>query len=141
MSVDVSWAEVEVEVQYQNLYPTSDITLGSWIDSPLHEKLAEPSTTQIISSAGTSYTELALDDPTSVGAGSVSIYINTRKTTSDASTLVISLMENTTLIATWTITDLNTVFSTYRLILTDVQVAAITNWANLRVRIAHPEGS
>lgn len=141
MSTVVSWIEVEVEVEYQHLYPVSDVATGSWSVAPLWSKLNEENTEIKISSSGTVFAELEMADPASVGAGPVSIAITARKTTSDANTLVVTLMEGATARATWTITELSTTFVLYTLELTPAEVSAISDWDNLRVRISHPEGS
>lgn len=137
----VSWVEVEVETGVQYLYPTNDVVLNGWTPPPLWNKLNEVDTLEFITSSGTTFAELGLADPASVGAGDVIIQFSARKSSIATGEAVIRLMEGILTRATRTITLVSTSFVTYQFTLTPAEVATIVDWNNLRIRINHPQGS
>lgn len=138
----ISWIELEVDPPaHQSLYPTSDIASTGWQTAPLWSKLNAEDTVTFITSTSTDTAEMALANPDSVGLGVISIQVTARKSDSSSNTLVVTLVEGTTIRASWIITLLGTTFTTYTLELTEPEVDSIVDWNNLRIRISHPESS
>jgi hypothetical protein len=69
-------------------------------------------------------------------AGDVTIYVRASKTTGAPADLRVRLVEGTTVRAERLLDALTTSKATYPLVLTTLERDAITNWGDLRIRLA-----
>jgi hypothetical protein len=90
-----------------------------------------------IESTDTQYCELGLQDVLGPDSGDVKVYVRARKKNENDSALNIKLMEGATVRAEWTeSTSLTTSFQTFSYTLSQGERDAVTDWTNLRVRLA-----
>jgi len=124
---------------WQPAWPISDISDGGWTVVPLwsnvDEQLVPNDSDQITSGAGSSDTaELKLSSmkrPITLSGGTKLRYRVKRQA---SAVLTVYLMQGSTVIASWSHPSLPTSFTTYEQVLTDPQVATITDYTNLSVR-------
>lgn len=119
--------------------PDSDITTGDWTSVPLYAKVDEvaASDADFISATGDDYCEMGLSDIEAPGAGDVILRVRVRRpASSDDATLIVKLMEGSTVITERLVDVTSSSFVTASLTLTSGEKAAITDWSDLRVRLS-----
>jgi hypothetical protein len=120
------------------------VAAGDWVEAPLYAKVDEASASDadFISATGTTHCELALSSLSEPGTGDVTIRVRYRKAAGAAdSTLTATLVEGTTVIATEEFSVTSTSWTTGSFVLTSGEVASITDWTNLRVRLDYAASS
>jgi hypothetical protein len=127
--------------------PTSDVTAGSWTTAPLFSKTNDQSDATVITSpAAVTECELALGDPTppSVDTGHI-LTVRCYATGSGAGEkLTWYLYQGASLIATSAATTIargSGSIADYSYTLTTAEAAAITNYTDLRIRMARTTGA
>jgi len=129
----------------QQLYADSDITVGTYTPTPLWDEVDNSSDASFITS-GTHITSKTCEVGLNTGEGDPGVdtaslpwrYVVRMKQDGSPGqqlTAVISLYQSTTLIATRTGIALTTSFVSYGDNLSDAEVASITDWTDLRVRV------
>ena len=124
--------------------PSSDITIGDWQAPPLYAQVNEvsPDDGDFITAFGEAYCELGLGAVLAPGPGSVTLRVRFRKVVDAPESLVIAtLMEGATQIAQEQFSVTSEFFSTGSFVLSPAEKAAITDWSNLRVRLAYAPAS
>lgn len=120
--------------------PTSDVAAGDWGETPLFDKIdeASPNDSDFITGTGDVYCEVALGPISAPQLGTVTLRVRHRRAPGvvEPVDLTVTLVQGTTVIATRTILALADTFATTSITLTTEERAAITDWANLRVRLA-----
>lgn len=126
----------------QYLRPDSDINVGIWSTAPLYAKIDEVTYSdadEIISTANsTGSGEVGLSNATdpNLGTGHVVRFRAHKTAGSPPKTvnLVVSLIQGTTIIQSYTIANLAEVYTAYSFTLTEANANSITNYNDLRLR-------
>lgn len=125
--------------------PTSDIAAGDWGTAPLFDKVDEVSASDadFITGTGDLPCELALGAVTAPLAGTVTIRVRYRKDDGvvDIVDLACALLEGSTVIATHDFTNIPDTWTTGSFTLSTGERDAITDWANLRLRLTRTLGT
>lgn len=119
--------------------PESDVQVGDWATAPLWSKLDEvtPDDNDFIVASGSAFCEVALSAINTPSGGNVVLRVRHRpQPGSDPAPLVVTLVQGTTVVATRSIDVTSGDWDTATIVLSAGERAAITDWANLRVRLA-----
>lgn len=122
-------------------HPTGDVSTGGWTTTPLYQKIDEvtASTADFVTSADNPSNDTFEVNLTSLSGvspdGPHTIEYVLQAVNSSTLDVTIALVENTTVIASWTHNNIPTEWTRYSSVLTSGERAAITDYTNLRLRI------
>jgi len=129
----------------QVVRPISDVAVGDWTPAPLYAALDEvtPDDGDFIASEGTSVGEVLLAPISPPVAGDVLIRVRHGRdpAATDLLSLIVTLAQGATVIATRTFEEISSAFTTSTITLTPAERALITDWTNLRLRFARAVSS
>ena len=119
----------------------ADVSVSGWTPTPVTPRINEASpdgaasyvTNGGINPSGDTF-EVKLAALARPEAGSQVLTINLQKTDSGSAPVTVALLQGATVIGEWPVTP-TTSFADHCLTLTDTQVAAITDYSNLRVQV------
>lgn len=118
--------------------PTADTTVGSWSPPPLHSRVAgsTPDDGATIHSPGGAACVIALSAVTPAPSAITTIRVRARRDTPDEdATVLIELLSAGAPVAAFSADALTETLTTFEFILDPAQVAAITDWSALAVRL------
>lgn len=133
------WHTEMGSVSVQRIYPNADASAGSWVPSTgtnLYAVIDEPtaSDTDFASSSSVGSSPMTLLLETTGAAPGVTTGHVVHYRIRGTGTLLVELLQGGTTIASWTHSPAPSTYTTYDQTLSGAQAAAITNYANLKLR-------
>ena len=139
---DTAAAFADAAYPSQRAAPISDVSAGGWtaatsLWSEVDEPVADDANEITSSATANDTAELALRPLRTPlpGSGGHKLRYRIKRTGVSPVAMQVSLLQGAAIIATWTHASVPSSYTTYEQVLTDPQQAAITDYANLRVRL------